>query len=189
MIRQLPKDEFVLQRPVTWEEIYAEWEAGEGSQPPVKKLYTDRGFDTWREWRNAAVTESFNCAQRKWFLYQMPTPHHTVPRLYGGTFESWRTKWYQGELVRTFEWIVAQFPPEERAEYASLVERFPVPTTLIGIKFDEKIIIIEGMHRCCAIALAEREGKRITAQPYLALAETSGEEIPKLYTVRKPRTS
>ncbi len=59
-----------------------------------------------------------------------------------------------------------------------LYENFPGATTLSGLLTDQGIVIIEGMHRSCALALAAQNHKTVTTEIKICLADTRGEVLP-----------
>ena len=53
----------------------------------------------------------------------------------------------------------------------SIANNFPKETIIIGLEVKGEIVIIEGMHRCCAIAMMSKNQKEIESNIFIALAE------------------
>ena len=55
-----------------------------------------------------------------------------------------------------------------------LIENFPEETTVIGIELDGNLYIIEGMHRCAAVALASWQLKKLKTNIKIAVGSRVG---------------
>ncbi|HLD26273.1 MAG TPA: hypothetical protein VJC05_04505 [Candidatus Andersenbacteria bacterium] len=181
----LPVDpkQLTLLRPITWDEVFSTWRANEAQQPRWIEHYTSRGFTSWEEWRSRHVVP-LRLDQREWVLYRIIDPLHSVPLFYGGPFTSWKQKHY-GERDRLTFGELAALPAIDSHEVINaMVDNFPSPTQLIGLWQLGTITIGDGMHRCCALALAARRGRKITPEVTIALADFSGENLALLDSVK-----
>ena len=66
-----------------------------------------------------------------------------------------------------------------------MVADFPKETYIVGLQTEAGIVVIEGMHRCSALALAAESNARIDAKVFIALAPYSG-EIPEMGRANSP---
>ena len=67
----------------------------------------------------------------------------------------------------------------------AIVKKFPEKSTLIGIKKNDNIILIDGMHRCSVIAVAHEIGAAIHTNLSIILAEFPG-DVPILGQANSP---
>ncbi len=180
----LDPKKFRLLKPLTWEETFDMWRKNEADDPKWVEHYKSRGFESWEEWRKN-YTEPFKCAEREWHLYKITNPLDSVPEFHGGPFKSWKEKYYGKDEFPTFAKL-AQHPEIQRHGYVRQLTRdFPKKTTTIGLVTDHGIVIIEGMHRCCAMALAKQTGIAIKASMLIALAGALHEKLPLVGGARK----
>lgn len=67
-----------------------------------------------------------------------------------------------------------------------MIEHFPNETMLIGILWKNKVVVIDGLHRCCAVAIAATNNIKMPTKISIALAEFSQEELPLLGGEKSP---
>ncbi|MEK7556451.1 MAG: hypothetical protein AAB538_00555 [Patescibacteria group bacterium] len=117
----------------------------------------------------------------------MSRPLKTVPEFIGGPFRTWIEKHYDGNPRPTMhELSQREAVKGGRSDLTTLIRDFPPDTTLIGLTQGEKVVVVEGMHRALAVALAADQGKTLSAKINIALADASGEELPVVgQTVRQ----
>ena|SRR3989344_1728163 len=171
---------YQLIKPLPWSEVFETWRHNEESNQAWIKFYQDKGFKTWEEWRRV-YAEPLNCGQKQWFLYQVNEPLTVASQWRGGPLRTWRKLYYQGQDLATFQTIVTGATLQEHPGYQkmlSLYEDFPGKTNLTGLVTDQGIVIIEGMHRCCALALAALDNKTVSTEVEICLAAALGEELP-----------
>lgn len=98
-----------------------------------------------------------------------------IPSFRGGPFNGWIKNIYGDAGTTPTFMIIAQKLDEMKHEgIRSLLESFPNRTVVIGVVTGDDIVIVEGMHRCSAIALAAAEGKTVETKLLIAL----GSELP-----------
>lgn len=171
-------------RSATWPELFDYWRQGEESDPDWIKSYTSRGFTSWAEWRQNYVT-ALHLDQRQWRIHTILNPLVTVPTFRGGPFHSWIKKHYHGVDRPTFAELVTHTSVQQKPDLEDLIKNFPATTMLIGLQQGTDIIIIDGMHRACALALAAARQQPITANVTIALADASNETMPTVGSFSK----
>jgi len=162
---------------LTWDEVFSLWRDNEAHLAHWKEHYTQRGFTSWDDWRKNTLHE-FNGVKLKWGLFEVISPLESVPSFYAGPFRAWMNKYYEGEKTAPFGKIINNKELKSSETIKQILENFPKETNLIGLFIDKKIIIIEGLHRCCAVALADKEHRTIDTKIYIALAECADEDLP-----------
>lgn len=171
------ENQFEYVKPLTWEDVFGFWRENEAASPAWEEHWRSRGFNSWEEWRQQ-YAGPFKCADRQWHLYRVVNPLESVPNFHGGPFRNWVEKYYEGEKAPQFSKL-AQTPYAQQHEpINNLLENFPEETKITGLVQNGEVIIIEGTHRCIAVARAAHEGKRIETTIYIAVADASGEDLP-----------
>lgn len=171
-------------RPITWQEIFHSWQNDEAHQQRWIAHYKSRGFNTWNEWRNRHVAP-LKLDERDWFLYRINNPLKTIPHFFGGPFKAWKKEHYGKHDALSFADLATSPKIITNPVINKLVDNFPSPTMLIGLWQKNRIVIGEGMHRCCAVALAAQRGLLIKPEVNIALADFSKDEIPLLEQIKK----
>ncbi len=162
-----------------WEEVFSLWRAGEANLPRWIEHYKAGGFSSWDEWRMKDTLQDLHPARLTWNLFSIEDPVATVPHFFGGPFRSWMKKYYEGASDRTFAEII-KYPELQNSDVVQrIIKDFPKETYLIGLRTSEGIVIIEGMHRSSALALAALKNIPIDAHVFLALADYAGEIAPR----------
>ncbi len=167
--------------PVTWPTLFRAWEKREASQAGWIRHYRGRGYASWREWRTTAYAD-LKPQQRQWTLYRVQQPELVVPGWCGGPFRGWR-KHYRGHMI-TFRTLSQRRLIQNNGKVKSIIRKFPTTTQMLGVIWRGKIVVIEGMHRACAVVLAARQGKKINTSMTIALTPWSG-RLPNLSSGQK----
>jgi hypothetical protein len=125
---------------------------------------------------------------KSWTLETINNPNEVLPKIIIGPYQGW-SKFFNNQITTPFaqaldipeffEWC------QTHDRIIPLSQRFPLPTTLILFrKTNGELIHIEGGHRICAAAYAQKIDKPITfeGQPPMtaAIAPIDDAEIPKL---------
>jgi len=171
-------------KPLSWEEVFARWENEESLLPNWIEHYKSRGFSSWAEWR----THSFHDLHPEnlsWDLYKVSKPAETVSEFYAGPFRSWIKKYYDAGLLPQFKELVKDLGLQKVLAQKELFENFPKRSLLIGLLNKDRIIIVDGMHRACALALTQAQDTAVETEIEIALAEFPG-ELPLLGSVDSP---
>ncbi|MBU0624822.1 hypothetical protein KKF05_00595 [Patescibacteria group bacterium] len=176
-MKKVPNNlEFV--RDLTWPEVFEIWRQNEERSDAWRKHWLERGFASWEDWRRRYV-EAAGLAESSWKLYRVIDAGRTVAGFHGGSFKSWVDKFYQGVTAPTFAALTEQPDIRLHQGIRQMIETFRDPTTTISAMLtDDGVVIVEGMHRCCAVVLAAVEGKPMAVEFYLALGECPRDNLP-----------
>lgn len=164
--------------PIEWEEIFSVWKQGEVGQESWQRHWKERGFASWEDWRRNYVAPLFP-EKLQWYLFQVSEFSEDFLSLNGVPSRSWIEKCYNGEKIKRLEDIIVHSIVKNNEKIEDIINNFPKETMLTGIVKDGKIILIEGMHRACALAVMLKNKEKINSNLKIALAEFSG-EIPVL---------
>jgi hypothetical protein len=169
---------------MSWDEAFSEWEKSEADLPHWIEHYKKRGFNSWREWRSDSL-KPIDPPSLTWNLFEIEEPLKTVPKFYAGPFRAWKNKYYGDEDIITFEQLAAN--PELRNDQRinDIIEKFPNGSVLLGLINNSRVVIVDGLHRCCALAVANRKGMDLKAKLYIICAELPG-ELPVLGQTNSP---
>lgn len=176
-------DPLIPVRPLSWKEVFSIWRDGEARLPRWVQHYTKRGFSSWDEWRTHTVRD-LHCEALSWELFEVSDPA-AAEDFFAGPFRAWQAKYYDGAHIMRFRDLA--MIPALRSEKIVLEmgEHFPGEAYLVGLRTKEGIVIVEGMHRACALAVAAREGRSLDTHVFLALAPFEG-EIPTMGQADSP---
>jgi hypothetical protein len=161
-------------RPIAWPEIFESWRKDEEHQKSWKELWEERGFSSWEEWRKSG-SSILTPEKSDWYLYEIKKPLIDVPIFWGIPSIGWITGTYNGKKTKQIKDIFSLASNQPKIK--GIRDNFPDKTTLIGIIFRRKIIILEGMHRSCAIASRDKD-KRFVGKVYIALMQCQRKEMP-----------
>lgn len=167
-------------RPLAWPDVFAIWRENEGENSHWREYAYSKGFSSWEEWRLQYVNALRLPEHDDWALYRVPDPLAAVPHWRGGPFNGWIKNFY-GERANpapTFAELAAIAKTQEHGGIQKIFDAFPPQTTVTGLARPEGIVIIEGMHRCCALALAARNGTPIETELTVAIASSEEEALP-----------
>ncbi|MEK7598494.1 MAG: hypothetical protein AAB487_02050 [Patescibacteria group bacterium] len=170
--------EFV--KDIKWSDIFNIWKEGEAQQDSWKKHWEERGFKSWEEWRNA-YAEPLDPQNLQWSLYRINDPIIDLPHFYGVPSRGWVDKAYGGKTTMELKDLVALPLISENEKVAFIKKDFPNETMLTGIVYDNRIVLIEGQHRACALASWDKEAS-LNSKITIALATLDKTEIPILGT-------
>ncbi len=173
-----------IMKPLSWEDVFGIWRENEYSVPAWQKLAKERGFDSWEEWRMTYVRQ-LGLGSLVWQLFEVTSPVIQVPHFHCGPFQNWR-KYYQGKNTIPFKRMVDLPVVKENNKVITFLENFPFETTIIGVRVGESVVIVEGTHRCMALALANAQNKKIDTHVFIALADYPVDKpLPQLQRITK----
>jgi hypothetical protein len=168
---------------LSWDEVFSAWRSDEANLPRWIKHYKARGFPSWDEWRKN-TTKDVDLASLDWKLFDVEKPLDEVPHFQGGPFRAWE-KYYGGKTTAPFSEIIKSKELREGEIVKEMMSNFPKETQLVGLKTGERVVIIEGMHRCCALSLLASQNENLQAKVSIALAEFKG-ELPSMGQENSP---
>jgi hypothetical protein len=178
------QDSLSFIEPLTWDEVFALWRAGEAVLPRWIEHYKSGGFASWDEWRRNTLRD-VQYATLSWKLFRLENPTDTALHFFGGPFRAWIKNYYQGRRARTFEELANDPKIQNNEIVKEMVADFPAVTHLVGLQADNQVFIIEGMHRCCALAIMALQKMELRSKVLIALAPYSG-EIPEMGRLGSP---
>lgn len=158
-------------RSATWDEVRRVWKNDEDTDI-FRREYVEQGYDSWESWRKIVI-EPLHLERLDWTLYDIARPTETVPQFRGGPFKPWQELYYGDKTAPTFSDIVTTEGTDvmTRDKFAAIIAT-EKPMWLIGLRRENDIYIIEGMHRSTAIALAALRSQMINTSVQMFLAET-----------------
>ena len=170
-------------RQILWEEIFDVWERNEALQEEWKKHWEGWGFTSWKEWRKhyAAPLDSENL---QWEMFEVEDPFADAPEMFGVPSVGWIANVYRDTQTLSIREIVRRqsdgFDSRKNEKILGIRRNFPQETMLTGIVWEGKIVIVEGMHRVCALGMGRFEGGSCKPIVRLALAEWKSKSLPLL---------
>lgn len=171
-------------KPIGWNDVFSLWRDAEANLPRWIEHYKTRGFGSWDKWR-AHTLKDLSYENLAWKLFEVKNPIETVPHFFGGPFRAWIKKYYHGNHESSFAEIIKNQDLAQSQIVQEMFENFPLTTYLVGIQNKKRIVIIEGMHRCCALALANLKKKEIKTKVFLSLAQST-EDLSEMGQVDSP---
>jgi len=171
----IDRREFEFIKPLSWDGVFGRWSDLEADRPNWIEHYKSKGFSSWEEWRTTEIVEPLKLAERKWRLYRILDPTQNIPRFRGGPFKGWVERFYEGRSLPTFAELAKHQGIQTHKGINEIITNFPKESLLIAVVTNKGIVILEGMHRCCAIALAASQSFSIEANIDIALAEYEGD--------------
>lgn len=170
-------------RELEWAEVFGLWGRDESRLPHWIAHYQKRGFSSWEEWRRSSVKD-LQPERLRWCEYRL-NDLNIVRSFHGGPFRSWKKKYYGDADTLPFNMLAKKTELQDDSHINEIIRSFPRESSLIGLKNGGNIVIIEGMHRCSAIAVAMERNVSIRAEMRIALAEYDG-TIPPLGNANSP---
>lgn len=148
-----------------WADVLQIYRNNEESLEHWKQYYRAQGYKSWEEWREKFF-KRFGLKHLAWDFMEVTTPH-VVGSFRGANFSGWKK--LTGQKYLRF-WEMAQLKAiREYAPLRNLISNFPAETTIIAVRHNGSIFVIEGMHRCAAYALAVSEDNYIESKITMAL--------------------
>lgn len=153
----------------TWQQVLGTWAQQELTNDVWQAECARRGM-TWFEWRKSTI-DFFQLERRRWVVLQVRRPMVVVPRLRGGEHPDWERLYYDGQRCPTFSWLAANSTVESNPMVQRALASFPPRSTIIAVERGGSAVVVDGMHRCSALAFAARNGAAVAANLTLAIGE------------------
>lgn len=176
--------ELKLVRSIEWNEVFSIWEKQEADLQYWIEHYKHRGFNSWQDWRRSSV-EELNPENLKWNLYEVLDPMVAVPKFHAGPFRAWIKKYYKDKETITFSELTMNIEIQNDNNIHEIIKNFPKNSIIVGVVNDGKIVIVDGLHRCCALSIEKEDNGVISTQLFIALADFSG-KLPLLGQENSP---
>ena len=138
-----------------WEDVVGIWQSNEdypGSH--WEPIWKAKGFTSWLAWRGVNI-QKLGLDALNWSLWSIPFPAITIREFHGGPYRGWAVQYYEGHPLPKFSQLAGKM--KEHPFVTEFLSDSPLNTTVTGLVRAGEIIIIEGMHRCCAFAAASRQ--------------------------------
>ena len=165
-------------RLVQWEEVFLEWYKSEGENPNWLELAKSRGYNSWAEWRLDGYAKRFGCEKARWGFFEITNPGEVVKDWFGGPFRTWIERHYSGAKTKTFAELAQEPAILGQAAVKAMTVDYPVNSVISALKLpDKRIFVIEGMHRACALAVMNAQGKT-TPKLIFAIGKSKLAELP-----------
>lgn len=177
-------DEFLRhEMPVSWTAVWNFWRKNEEELPHWIEYWQAKGFESWDQWRQERV-DHYGLQSLRWHYYRVEMPYSSIPQFRGGPYKGWIEKYYKGRHLPTFERLAKDARGINlHPGIKDLLADFPTVSVLLGIVINGKVYIIEGMHRCAALALIANQGtslrKKLDIHIALAQWPTERGELPE----------
>ncbi len=167
-----------LLKKLRWDDVFEVWRRTEENLEHWKRYWHSKGYKSWADWRMKKV-RAINADKMKWGLYEVKDPIKTISSWKGGPFTGWLKYFYAplGKNARnlpTFTELATNPAVANHHYILGLITAFPKSITLTAVKTSQGIVIIEGMHRACAIALSSAQGRPVKTKVKVALAKIKG---------------
>lgn len=165
-----------LVKKLTWEEVFEIWRKDEEDLEHWKEYWKAKGFKSWADWRMKQVRAT-NADKLKWALYEVKDPLKTIPAWKGGpTTTTWLKYFYaplgkNAQDLPTFAELATSPAVANHYYIRDLTKTFPKTTTLMAIKTSQGIVVVQGLHRACAIALSVAWNHPVKTKVRVALAK------------------
>lgn len=134
-----------------WRDIFSIWRANEAYQKDWQEHWLARGFESWDDWRENYIAP-LEPEKHLWKIYRINDLAQDINLMYGVPSRGWQEKCYAGEMTKMIGDILAHPIVAENDKVKSIINNFPYQTMLTGIVNEERIILVEGMHRALALA-------------------------------------
>lgn len=162
-----------------WEEIFISWYKSEGENPSWINLAKERGYASWADWRLKGYAKRFECAKASWGFYEILNPSEVISSWFGGPFRTWIEKHYGGQKTKSFGELAGQSDIAGHLGIKLMADNYPKDSIITALELKgEKIFVIEGTHRSCALALMMKNGNPFTDKLIFAIGKSDLSELP-----------
>ncbi len=168
---------------LSWSDVFEMWRKDEEDLEHWKSYWHTKGFKSWADWRMEQVRAT-GADKLKWELYEIEDALKTIPTWKGGPTTTW-LKYFYAPLGRdannlpTFAELATSPAVGNHYYILDLIKTFPKKTMFAAVKTSQGIVIVQGMHRACAIALSVAQGRPVKTKVQVALAKIKGNLVVK----------
>ncbi len=121
----------------------------------------------------------------QWNLYKINEPAKSVPQWKGGMFHAWN-KWFYpvlSERPPRLKDLITHPGVHNHWYIREIANNFPDSTTLTALRLpNNDIVVVEGMHRACAITMLAHDNKSFNKEVLIMIADWPENELPRLGT-------
>ena len=161
-----------MNKSISFDEVFKIWLDNEVTAVEGRDLLPlaqSKGFTSITEWRLANALR-FGLDKLQWSLEIIDNPAEVLPNVIIGPYKGWSiqndVKFFDNQLNTTFAQAL-EIPDffdfcNTHDRIVPLAKKFPLPTSIILVrKSSGELIHIEGGHRMCAVAYAQKIDKPI----------------------------
>lgn len=166
------------------QEVFETWRSIEESVEHWKSIWQSKGFKSWENWRHTTHAPLFE-KELQWNLYKIDVPTKSVPEWKGGMFHGW-SKWFYNsfqEQPPRLKDLLTHPGVHNHWYIREIANNFSASTTLTALNMPNgDIIVAEGMHRACAIAMLAFDKKPLNTDVFVMIADWPDAKPPLLGT-------
>jgi hypothetical protein len=188
-----------MTKPLTFDHVFVHWleaEVDKSEERDLAALAQKKGFNSIADWR-LTTAKRLGMDNKEWRQIQIENPNEFLPGVLVGPFQGW-SKFFDNQMDTSFAQALAITPffdwCNRHNRIPLIAANFPTETSFIFYrKPDGKFIHIEGGHRICAVAYAQKIGQPVNFGPdtkvTAAVADITDDEIDNLKEFLKQGTS
>ena len=169
---------FQMIRELEWEEVFLSWYKSEGKNSHWIETAKKYGFASWETWRLSLCVNNLKCRETKWGLYKSSDIKEVITQLFGAPYRTFMDRYCGSERVGKICQLINNPEVGKNDFIKRLVDNFLEDETIICMKVDGNLYVIEGMHRCCALAIMIDQGKELPKKIRFAIGISPLEELP-----------
>ncbi len=183
------KEKLELIKELDFSEVFNFWKQAETKSEVAWRQWQKAAklgtVSDWEEWRQKYI-DQLGLENLDWKLFRLENPFENISNFWGGPFKTWRKLFYKDKPTRTFGELIgknllANNHPETFSVVNQITANFPYELPIIAIHDQERIVIVEGMRRCCAAALLRQRGVTPEKSLPIALAQINKEEMKAIF--------
>lgn len=166
------------------QEVFETWRNIEESVEHWTGVWQSKGFKSWEDWRRATHAPLFE-KQLNWNLYKINEPLKSVPQWQAGMFHVWNKCFYNSfnEQPPLLKDLLTHPGVHNHWYIREIANNFPASTTLTALNMPNgDIVLVEGMHRACAIAMLAHDNKSLKTEVFVMIADWPDGKPPHLGT-------
>lgn len=156
---------------ICWRDVFAVWRSYEAYQKDWEEHWSERGFDSWDAWRTNYIAP-LELAMRQWSIYRIENHVHDISLMYGVPSHGWQKMCYGRERTKKIADILFHKAVVKNVKIQYVFHQLPYQTMFVGIVHEDRIVLVDGMHRACALA---QSTKKFTGDIVIALTKYDGE--------------
>ncbi len=153
---------------LSWERIFNQWRYAEMWQEGWRALWKEEGFNSWDAWRNDYIAP-LAPKEKKWTLYHIDDIS-VIKDFYGVPTRIWVRECYGGETTLPLHTVVQTPFVKNDQKIAMLRKSFPTTIMITGVINEKRIVLVDGMHRSCALTQCILDKSVPTTSVCIALA-------------------
>ena len=177
-------------RKLSWDEVFDGWRKQE--EELWRPVYEGFGWDSWAAWRKMMIAD-LNLEKRTWTEEILEDPHSAIPSYAIGGWNGWKKYRPAGKDSASFADIAT--PPQLGEQSYDGAERIDIRTnekiqpligrvsdaTIIALRCDKVIAVLDGTHRCAAIAIEAHDSAPLSKGIFTMLVAQFDDSEKRLF--------